>query len=94
MSTPRDQYHEELEDWSDDEKMEIFSHYEFWELLKREDPRRYERGMSDFKPTCDECGRGYWDDDPDDEAICPDCREDAESASEDDAEVADMPEED
>jgi len=52
----------------------------FAKLLEEVDPVTYRCGASDYQPACDECGHEYWADDPDDEAVCPECA--AEKCSE------------
>ena len=84
MSTPREQYDTMLDDLEPDTKEQMISHVPFAKVLEDIDPIAYRCGCNDFQPTCDECGHEFWADDPDAEAVCPECAatdEDEEAGS-------------
>lgn len=83
MSTPREQYHAMLDELDAESKLHLIDHVPFAKLLEEVDPVAYRCGVSDYQPCCDECGREFWADDPDDEAVCADCRAEAEAEAED-----------
>jgi hypothetical protein len=77
-----------LDELPEETKVALVSHVPFARLLDDTDPVAYQCGLNDYQPTCDECHREYWADDPDEDAICDTCREEmraAEKAEEDEA---------
>jgi hypothetical protein len=80
MSTSREQYDAMLDDLPDESKVALVNHVPFAKLLEDVDPTAYRCGCNDFQPICDECGDEFWADDPDDEAVCAECREEAAEA--------------
>jgi len=87
MSTPREQYDAMLDEMPDESKLSLISHVPFAKVLEGLDPVAYRCGCNDFQPTCDECGREFWADDHDDEALCADCVKEAEAEETDESEA-------
>lgn len=86
MSTPRQQYDSMLDEMDSESKLRLIDHVPFAKLLEEVDPVAYRCGCSDFQASCDECGREFWADDPDEEAICDNCKEAAEEEEETESE--------
>lgn len=82
MSTPREQYDAMLDDLPSTAKLSLIDHVPFAKLLEDLDPVAYRCGCNDFQATCDTCGREFWADDPDEEAICQDCAAEAKAGEE------------
>jgi len=84
MSTPREQYDSMLDDLDAETKLGLIEHVPFAKLLEEVDPVAYRCGASDYQAQCDECRRKFYADDPDDEAVCPECIEAAKESDDED----------
>lgn len=82
MSTPREQFDSMLDDLDAESKLRLIEHVPFAKLLEEVDPIAYRCGVSDFQASCDKCGSEFWPDDPDEEALCEDCKADDEDEQE------------
>jgi hypothetical protein len=74
MSTPKEQYESMLDELDSDSKLALIDHVPFARLLEEVDPVAYRCGMSDYQASCDECGDEFWADDPDEPAVCAECK--------------------
>lgn len=72
-----------LDELDSESKLHLIEHVPFAKLLEEVDPVAYRCGCSDFQTCCDVCHDEYWADDPDDEAVCNDCRANADERAED-----------